>query len=204
MYKITSDLLDRYAMAHGVKPDAGHLRIYAIRNAVPRSADEISLAPFAEDMYKDTIILCGPVWMMVPGTSHPGAYWTEHPDNPAGAAHLISLANGGKVYHFKPGFHHGDPSNPCLVQAENFEVQRDANRDGIIDHDEIKIYLGQFGIHFHHGGSSANIGQWSAGCVVCPMPGWTKVWAAITATRQQVVSLVVVDGDDLYKFSTAA
>jgi hypothetical protein len=97
-------------------------------------------------------------------TTHPGAYWTAHPMNDAGAAH-IALG-----YHraWQVGFHHGDPDHEALVQTGG-PVTVVRSRDPAKDYARIGVSdTGSFGINQHraYGEPRDDLGHSSAGCLV--------------------------------------
>jgi hypothetical protein len=117
-------------------------------------------------------------------TVKPGLFYTEHPTDPRGAAHLITIDQLKKPYHFQIGLHHG--KYPCLVQAENFTVWRDLSRDGRIETGEPET-LGQFGIHIHHAGQvdADVVGPWSAGCqVLQDLDDWVTFFRTVRTSDQ--------------------
>jgi hypothetical protein len=97
-------------------------------------------------------------------TTHPGAYWTAHPMNEAGAAHIAL----GHHKAWQVGFHHGDPDHEALVQTggpvtvvRSRDPAKDYARQGVMD-------TGMFGINQHraYGEPRDDLGHSSAGCLV--------------------------------------
>lgn len=117
------------------------------------------------------------------GTTHPGAYYLEHPMNPAGAAVVIP---GYYKDVWRLGVHKQNPLNRALVQVNEFMIWRDNNGKNLLPRMECKngswqawdsnntilppTKSGLAGIE-HHGtkpnwAHGLEIGKWSAGCQV--------------------------------------
>ncbi|MFA7142913.1 MAG: hypothetical protein WC175_02910 [Candidatus Dojkabacteria bacterium] len=109
-------------------------------------------------------------------TTDPGLDYIRHPLNAAGAAILVS---GQYVDVYIKGTHRG---HPALVQAKNYRVYRDNNRNNTHDIDRsendrnplrLPIQSGLFGMQIHSStrnnglkSESSVVGKWSAGCQV--------------------------------------
>lgn len=112
-----------------------------------------------------------------------GRFYEQNPKNVAGATGVavalegqlkmlfVDLIDG--VYNFHKSAH--------LAQSiENISVYRDANKNGVIDRDSIIQTDGNeitFGINCHWA-SGVTIENWSAGCLVVPVPdywGWIDI-----------------------------
>lgn len=93
-------------------------------------------------------------------TSEPGAYYTFHRMNLAGAARV----QFGQYWAWAVGVHGSSKPHEALIQVADIEVCRDANEDGIRAGDRIEE--GQYGVNQHHGYDMELIGRASAGCLV--------------------------------------
>jgi len=95
-------------------------------------------------------------------TTDPGIYYLKTKLlNPKGCAILKPGQYPGV---WKIGKHF---SYDALIQTGGkISVYRDADRDNELDFDESKLETGYFGINFHHGYDSKNVGNNSAGCQV--------------------------------------
>ncbi len=96
-------------------------------------------------------------------TTEPGAYYTQHPLNPNGAARMAF----GQYKAWVDGLHQG--TQPALVQREVLRVHRDKNKDGKRSADD-PIDVGKnFGVNQHSISRTTVpdfVGPWSAGCLV--------------------------------------
>ena len=105
------------------------------------------------------------ILLNVLGTTEPGKFYTEHPENPEGAARIAF----GQYKSWRVGIHKmGKPTaHEALVQVANLTVFRDLNEDGKRIGDSIDVGSG-FGINQHsgHNADPNNIGKASAGCLV--------------------------------------
>jgi hypothetical protein len=110
-------------------------------------------------------------------TTSPGIYRLgEKMGNEKGTA----ILRAGYQYRFKIGTHRSRYG--ALVQAEEFTVIRDNDKDGELSLDE-DVERGTFGINLHHAsgtGVSSLIGEWSWGCqVIASIFKWRIFWALI-------------------------
>jgi hypothetical protein len=143
-------------------PDALNILCLEGVRPLPELPGLLELTGNLPDRYNDSVIL---FWCDANGqhvashqaTTQPGRFYTRHPLNPHGAAHLLW------GHHFyRRGKHRG---KPALVSASGLDrVWRDADGDFSQDPDEI-VHTGRFGIHLHAGGEAESIGRWSAGCI---------------------------------------
>jgi hypothetical protein len=103
---------------------------------------------------------CVDLWT---ATTEPGAYYTDHPLNPAGA---FRIAFGYHHEAWEIGFHGYSEEHEALVQIAPIKGYRDYNRDGLRTGDN--TVTGLFGINQHWGYdmSPDDIGTASAGCLV--------------------------------------
>jgi len=129
----------------------------------------------------------------------PSAALIQEPINPDGAA---QLAPG--VWFFAKGIHKENPAWPCLVQAEDFTVFRLA-KDGSVRTRQI----GDFGIHFHSGGTGSSTKRFSAGCQIphngdgyFQDPTWGKIihpiYAAMDAYGIRTLPYMLIDAKDFH------
>ncbi len=127
-------------------------------------------------------------------TTEPGAYYTEHPVNPAGAARIAF----GQYEAWRVGMHRGD--HEALVQRGPVTVRRDLNKDMIRTGDARDIG-DNFGIN-QHGPSGTdqapdNVGKFSAGCLVGKSMAGHRAFMAIVKADPRFVA------DPEYLFRTA-
>lgn len=94
-----------------------------------------------------------------------------------------AILKSNTSYRFKLGRHKGQ--YPCLVQAEEFELYRDSDKDGKLSLDS-KTETGQFGIQIHHAsatGTSTQVDEWGHGCqVLASIVDWWKFIRAVTGS----------------------
>lgn len=121
------------------------------------------------------------ILLNVLGTTEPGKFFTEHPENVGGVARIAF----GQYKSWRVGTHKaGKPSaHEALVQVANLSVHRDLNKDGKRIGDKIDVG-GGFGINQHsgHNASPNNIGQASAGCLVSRMTDDHKLFMKLVKT----------------------
>lgn len=97
-------------------------------------------------------------------TTHPGAYWLEHPMNATGAA---ILKPGQYIDSHAHGLHRGKYF--ALVQQKPVTVIRDANNDSVLNYSAKTEETGLFGINIHRAlqeGTTKVVDKFSAGCQV--------------------------------------
>jgi hypothetical protein len=116
----------------------------------------------------------------------PGAYYTEHPVNPAGAARI----EFGQYQAWRVGMHRGD--HEALVQRGKVTVCRDLNKDMIRTGDARDI-ADNFGIN-QHGPSGAeeapdSVGKFSAGCLVGKTMAGHRAFMAIVKADPRFVAV---------------
>ena len=201
-FKISNRILREYILSTGHTVTTGTVRLIGIRGAVPYSNDELSLRENTLDHWNDTVGIWGGEWQLQTATVEPGLYYTQNPLNAKGAAHLLRLENGGRPWTFKWGQHLS--KYEALIQAEDFVVQRDKNKNGVIDPTEPKD-TGDFGIHIHWGGEGWSVGKWSAGCQVIQGGGqtdspWREFKKALKSTGQDEFVYYLIDGHALAKY----
>ena len=90
-------------------------------------------------------------------TTEPGWTYTSRPLNRDGAFRI----SFGQYKAWKVGVH---KDHEALVQAAPITGYRDRNKDGFRTGDP--IVRGTYGINQHWGGDAAEVGPWSAGCLV--------------------------------------
>ena len=151
------------------------------------------------DIYDDVIVrLMGTQIDMFKAAVDPTTYLIHNPINTDGAAQLTA-----GIWLFERGIHKGIPEHKCLIQAEDFIVNR-LSRNGIVTHQD----TGDFGIHNHPGGAADTTDRFSAGCQIIHMPDfyWGPYWfttyfnplsAAMDAHGQHHVAYNLVNAEDL-------
>lgn len=141
----------------------------------------------------------GKVLLNATATCEPGAYWTNNPMNPKGAARI---AFGQHRAAWELGTHRRS-SHPALVQCDNVKVIRDTNEDGRRSPKDYEDF-GLFGINQHGclaDGDVNSIGHWSAGCMVRLY--WKAHLKFMTLCREsgsKRFDTTVIDSSDLAKF----
>lgn len=137
------------------------------------------------------------------GTTHPGAYYLEHPMNAAGAAVVIP---GFHKDVWKLGRHKQNPLNRALIQVNSFMIWRDNDGKNLLPRMEYKDGTwqafdannkllqpeksGLVGIE-HHGtkpdwAHGLEIGKWSAGCQV--IENWSSKEKVMDLATQQTTA----------------
>jgi peptidoglycan hydrolase-like protein with peptidoglycan-binding domain len=105
------------------------------------------------------------ILLNVLATTEPGKFFTDHPENPEGAARIAF----DQYKSWRVGIHKANTptAHEALVQVANVAVFRDLNQDGKRTGDKIDVGSA-FGINQHsgHNASPDNIGKASAGCLV--------------------------------------
>jgi hypothetical protein len=136
-------------------------------------------------------------------TTEPGHFYTMNPMNRFGAARMAF----GQYKAWRDGLHRG--AQPSLVQRGPVRLHRDMNKNGVRDADDpIEIGSG-FGINQHstrQGLEPAQVGQWSAGCLVGRRYPWHLHFMHIVRQDFRFVHhpaymfmTTVIDGHDLAK-----
>jgi len=152
-----------------------------------------------EDIYDDLIVrMIGNDVTWWRAAVDPTTYLIRHPINADGAAQLQT-----GLWLFKCGIHKGDPAHPCLVQAEDFTVNRLRSNGAVY-----KTDAGDFGIHMHSGGAPDDTGRFSAGCQIIQNPDgyWGKSWftfydpvhEAMKSASQPTVPYLLLNAEDLH------
>ena len=201
-FAINNAILSEYATSLGASVSPGVTRLFGVRGAVPHGNAELSLRDNVLNLWNDTIGIWGNDFALYQGTVDPGLDYTVHPENNKGAAHLLTLEEShGKVWHFKWGLHKGQYK--CLVQAEQFTIRRDLDKDGVGEPNE-PLDGGDFGIHIHWGGNMEKVGAWSAGCQVIsgkdgPESPWANFRTRLEGTGQSTFAYYLIDGHALAK-----
>jgi len=116
-------------------------------------------------------------------TTDPGTYYRENPMNVNGTL-IIKPGQYRGVY--KIGEHRG---YTALQQQKNFTVYRDANRDGVLDTEDVDEQEGIFGANIHRASSqhtSTNVDRWSAGCQVFADPDDFNIFMGVCRTAKDL------------------
>ncbi|MCB2198372.1 peptidoglycan-binding protein [bacterium] len=130
------------------------------------------------DEYNDTIVV-----VTSNGKSSRAYRYTASVDpgrlnepNPRGVAHLVEGS-----YLYQIGLHRGRET--ALVQAGEVRVRRyfDEGAEPFEPYEE----SGWFGINIHRGGTSRNVGSWSAGCQVVHGSEWTRFLGHVQRAANQ-------------------
>ncbi|WP_414589789.1 peptidoglycan-binding domain-containing protein [Scytonema sp. PCC 10023] len=131
-------------------------------------------------------------------TCEPGAYYTYHRMNPAGAARI----QFGQYWAWAVGMHGNSRPHEALVQVADVKVCRDDNEDGLRIGDAVAE--GRYGVNQHDGSDMDKVGRASAGCLVGKLiEGQRKFMSRIKSDRRYlasnayIFSTVVVPGDKL-------
>jgi hypothetical protein len=157
-------------------PAPNRLHLVGIRGATPVSPNALRPGPNVPDRYNDSIVVFGTTLRAFLASVDPGAYYTQHPTDADGCAHLC---NGHWLYQL--GTHRG---HPALVQAGPVTVWRDRDRDQARDPHEL-TESGWFGINIHAGGRDLSVGPNSAGCQVI-QGGWEgEAWTTFYSLCQR-------------------
>lgn len=124
-------------------------------------------------IYDDTIVVCfrGGI-EAYEATTDPSKQYIDNPVNKEGTAVLRP-----GVWTYKLGLHRG---NAAFVQDDSVVVYRlDRGGHYVIGSDgRAKIHSGFFGINIHSGGTTNEVGPFSAGCqaVACHDHAWGEPW----------------------------
>jgi hypothetical protein len=164
---LSNSLFRAFYKAKGWRvPRDGEVWAWGLRGAVPATAGgplSIELAANRPDWCNDTLGFAGAEFLVVRGSVDPGAYYTAHPLNPGGCAHL---ANG--EWQFQRGLHKG---RPAFVQYGDFRIWRDGNRDQVQQLREPAHPEAGTGIDLHAGVYGDRVEKSSAGCQIVT-GGW--------------------------------
>lgn len=134
-------------------------------------------------------------------TTEPGRHYTENPMNPKGAARI----QFGQYTAWRFGSH-GASKHRALIQVEPINVYRDANCD--YERSGDCLDTGEFGINQHWGYNYPvnDIGNASAGCLVCP--DWEEHQEFLSIIEQDwryrekpsyIFTTTIIPGDELVK-----
>lgn len=141
------------ALWQGKRGSDAHVKCIGIRGAYdPAGANKLGI-------YDDDFVLSiGDVVTEWKGSTDPGQYFIDHPENPRGCAQLKE-----GIHMFKVGIHRG--RWPAFIQGENFHVNR------LGPNGQVRLIdFGDFGIHLHSGGPGYAVDHYSAGCQVIWSP----------------------------------
>lgn len=184
---LTNPLLRRYLEhACGEEPAPGKLHLLGIRsarlNAHPREVS-VSLVEPKPNYYDDLVGYFGSALALYPGTVDPGRYYTDHPQHPAGCAHLIGCDEGGRPYAYARGLH---KRKPAFVQAGSVLIWRDGDGDMERDPREQPVPARGIGLNIHRMGQiRSDIKLWSAGCQGVMDEWWETFWQVAAVEHPQ-------------------
>lgn len=197
-FAINNEILRDYIASLNIPVSEDAVRLFGIRGALPYGdCTELSLNDNTLDLWNDTIGIWGGDWATYKSTVDPGIYYTQNPEVGGGAAHLLTVEEGGKPWHFVWGQHKGQYK--CLVQGEEFTVRRDTDQNGKGDDGE-PLDTGWHAIQIHHGSDSAHVYNWSAGCNVIRDPDdFAAFIATLEASGQTTFAYYLIDGTALAK-----
>ena len=180
---------DYLQLWEGKRGADAHVKCIGIRGAFDLSgANQLGV-------YDDDIVLCidndVTEWK---GSTDPGQYYIQHPENPQGCAQLKE-----GIHMFKLGVHQG--KFLAFVQAESFHVNR-LDRNGKIE----SVEFWEFGIHLHSGGPGINVDRFSAECQIISSESYFgQTWhrffdpaaAAMHTAQQSLMPYMLIDEKDL-------
>jgi hypothetical protein len=180
---------DYLKLWEGKRGEDAHVKCIGIRGAYdPDGQNQLGV-------YDDDIILCiGDEVTEWKGSTDPGQFYIQHPENPRGCAQLKE-----GIHMFTPGVHQG--KFLAFVQGESFHVNR-LDRDGNIE----LVEFGDFGIHLHSGGPGVDVGRFSAGCqVIWSESYFGDTWhqffdpaaAAMDEVHQSLMPYMLIDEGDV-------
>jgi len=131
-------------------------------------------------------------------TCEPGAYYTYHRMNPAGAARI----EFGQYWAWAVGMHGNSRPHEALIQVADIKVSRDDNEDGLRVGDA--VVQGRYGVNQHDGSDMDKVGRASAGCLVGKsIEGQRKFMSRVKSDRRYLASnayifcTTVIPGDKL-------
>jgi len=183
-------MTDYLKLWEGKRGAEAHVKCIGIRGAYEPGGDN-KLEIYDDDF----VLLIGDVITQWKGSTDPGQYFIDHPENPNGCAQLQA-----GICMFKVGIHRG--VYPAFVQAKDFHINR-------LDHhgNVHSVDFGDFGIHLHSGGSGISVGQFSAGCQIiwCPEGFFKATWhnffdpavQAMHAAAQSLMPYMLINEADL-------
>ena len=174
----------------GQRGEKEHVKCIGIRGEL--APDHVPILGIYDDVL---ILMIGDVCTEWKGSTNPGKFFIDHPENPKGCAQLIE-----GIHIFKPGIHDG--RFPAFVQAEDFPVNR-LNEKGQVVLQE----TGEFEIHLHSGGPGEDVDKYSAGCQIIWSPDgyfgptWHKFFdpasKAMQEKDQSILPYMLVDATSL-------
>ncbi len=131
-------------------------------------------------------------------TCEPGAYYTFHRMNPAGAARI----EFGQYWAWSVGMHGNSRPHESLVQVSDIRVRRDDNEDGMRTGDA--LVEGKYAVNQHDGYDMKLVGRASAGCLVGKsidghkeFMRWLKSDRRYKASNAYIFCTAVIPGDKL-------
>jgi hypothetical protein len=195
---------------YSVEATPGAWNLMGLRAALPvaGSSHEIGSVDNVTDEFNDTLLVFGTqratgqeIVHCFKGTVDPGRYYTVHPMNPAGCAHLL---NGQHVYGL--GWHGKNPRYRCLVPLEPVAIWRDKNANFRRDPNEKQTVSTDGSIHIHAGGTRRQIARNSAGCQnvwgwLNPGSYWQQFMSYILSSTVPRFFYTLADAHDLIEFA---
>lgn len=133
-------------------------------------------------VYDDLITLCvGPDQCFnYRASTDPGKYYLAHPMKESGCARLLP-----GLYWYSIGLHLG--KHEALVQASAVDVERLDENEKVrsIEKDQ------WIGANIHSGGSTEEVGKWSAGCQVIHSPEgpWEGTWLHFLGNLKNAINI---------------
>jgi hypothetical protein len=192
--KINQDASYWQQLFKGKRGENDFVKLVAVRGWLAGSSKDNRT-----DIYDDVIVrIMGSRVDLFKAAVDPTTYLIQHPINADGAAQLTK-----GVWLMRRGIHKGVAEHKCLIQAEDFVVNR-LTKDGQFSHRD----TGDFGIHNHPGGASDTTDRFSAGCQIIHMPDfyWGPYWFtsyyyplsdAMDAHKQHTIAYNLVNAEDL-------
>src|ERR1700730_52913 len=182
-------MADYLSLWNGKRGEESHVKCIGVRGAFdPGGANRLGI-------YDDDIVLCiGDNVTEWKGSTDPGQYYIQHPENPQGCAQLKE-----GIHMFKVGVH--QQQFLAFVQAESFHVNR-LDRGGNIE----SVEFGEFGIHLHSGGPGVTVDRFSGGCQVFASESyfgqtWRRFFdpatAAMDTAQQSLMPYMLLNESDM-------
>jgi len=187
----TPAVRDYASLWTGKRGAQAHVKCIGIRGGYEPGGKKTKLGIY-DDKF---VLLIGNEATEWKGSTDPGQFFIQHPENPRGCAQLRE-----GIHMFKLGLHQRE--HLAFVQAEDFHVNR-------LDHHGKALFVdfGEFGIHLHSGGPGIDVNQYSAGCQVIASPEgyfgatWHRFFDpaahAMRANAQPLLPYMLIDAPDI-------